>query len=161
MKNRVLAAIFIIAICIITVCLTGCGNKENSNNLENNANEEIANEVDFSSSDSKKSSENENSIEGTFIVDFEGELKQVYGNCMILEFNNEKVTYKNTYLDQTKTGTYTVNDNIITINYTYTESFDEGADKDYKKEINESETYTINDKESIKQDSTGYIFYKE
>ncbi len=80
---------------------------------------------------------------------------------MTLKLKNGKATFENTYFAQVKTGTYTVLDNTITVNYTYEKGFDEGADEDYERKINETETYTIQDEKSIIQQSSGYTFNKE
>lgn len=80
---------------------------------------------------------------------------------MTLKLENGKATFENTYFAQVKTGTYTVSDNTITVNYTYEKGFDEGTDKDYERKTNETETYAIQDEKSIIQQSSGYTFNKE
>ena len=80
---------------------------------------------------------------------------------MTLKLENGKATFENTYFAQVKTGTYTISDNTITVSYTYEKGFDEGADKDYERKTNETETYTIQDEKSIIQQSSGYTFNKE
>lgn len=80
---------------------------------------------------------------------------------MTLKLENGKATFENTYFSQVKTGTYAVLNNTITVNYTHEKGFDEGANEEYERKTNETETYTIQDEKSIIQQNSGYTFNKE
>lgn len=166
MNKKFLSLLVITSLSIILLNLTGCGNtvKEaevaGNNSNENITNEEIAVNDDIYTDENNT---NKMNLEGKYIVSFDdSELIQEYGNAMNIELDsNGGVIYTNIYADQTKTGTYTVDNDTININYTYVKVFDQSLDKMVERSISENDSFKVENDTTIIQISTGYKFIKQ
>ena len=137
--NRLKKLCNILLIGIVMLALTGCGN----NNLSKEESQNV-NSVDSNTNDNITKEENtsENKVafrEGTYIeIDPGTKGTEAEGYNLTITLENNKASYYNEYWEASKTGTYKIEGNKITIHYTkstgmtsFGEPYDDVIDEEY------------------------------
>ena len=129
MKKKLLSLLFIGS---LVISLTGCGTNNLSKEEPNNTNDNIK----------KEENVNENNVvfqEGTYIeIDPGTKGTEAEGYNLTITLENNKASYYNEYWETSKTGTYKIEGNKITIHYTkstgmtsFGEAYDDAIDEEY------------------------------
>ena len=136
--NRLKKLCNIFLIGILMIALTGCGTNNLSKEEPNNTNNVNTNTNDIP----KEENVNENKVaftEGTYIeIDPGTKGTEAEGYNLTITLENNKASYYNEYWEASKTGTYKIEGNKITINYTkstgmtsFGEPYDDEIDEEY------------------------------
>ena len=129
MKKKLLSLLFIGS---LVISLTGCGTNNLSKEEPNNTNDNIK----------KEENVNENNVvfqEGTYIETDPGTKgTEAEGYNLTITLENNKASYYNEYWETSKTGTYKIEGNKITIHYTkstgmtsFGEPYNDAIDEEY------------------------------
>ena len=135
MKNKLLS---VLLIGILLISLTGCGNNNLSKEEPQNTNNVDTNTNDIP----KEENVNDNDVtftEGTYIeIDPGTKGTEAEGYNLTITLENNKASYYNEYWEASKTGTYKIEGNKITIHYTkstgmtsFGEPYDDVIDEEY------------------------------